>query len=1219
MQKFVVPLGSKESLIADNVGTKAANLAFMINKGIPVPPGFCITVDAYSAFSEEYGFLQRITSLFKDADMSNPHLVGAVAETIRSIMNDAEIPRYVMDEINPAFDALTELTGIAELKVAVRSSAVAEDLASASFAGQYETILNVRRDGLPAAIKECWLSLWAIKGILYRGKKAIDHSSSLMGILVQAMIPAEAAGVVFTASPSGKDDGLIWINAGFGVGEGIVSGRFNSDIYKVEKKSLGVVHKEVRKKDSAYFVSSRGIEEKILPAEIAGSAVLSDEEIQELASLAHRVESISNTGTGYFADIEWAFLNKKFYILQVRPICAANTAVSTQQSVTEDSRHKMQVAKTPITISEFLNLLKHGNMSETKKVMAEGNVKGVSMANIHRIVGACREFPQTAHNIKTFYANLFKGGIEGVNFMKLSAYLPKLWEGLPEEFKKNTLEGVEYILKTGSGFSGTNLADIMRYGLPLAEKDMPYIKAEWVKTRIIESLDKGTGMEDASVNEVINTGLKMLKRNYDWLDSVLKNGISRILRQNLKPLSFSDIKNYCIPALQDEKFIFREDLKRGVIKLLAEGKTKTDLADAHTGLKMFKESGIRDIGLKEALIAGLKICLNQKKIYTIADTKDEGIIYAVFKPITYLLKDAGSVELETAFYRNAGALFDEGLEGVDADDSMLALKDVLLLASEYTPHRRLEAARRGFIERVYKNLPGASIMGIDWQSLHNDFEDITDVVPTELKRLAVDLRDSFHNTLDSGNLVKAQTLLNELLTNYPGYTKAIKLAEGIVHWLTLAYRPVVEQAGDVKKIEGLWSDHFRICFKELISLYREFESTSDNGKLIDAVVSHSKIRACIGRLLLNPDMDISREDRLTLYLTDINLERLEQGFSSIVNERFSTLSGLSDLYELSHWIKALLFSASRYLIEIEDNLSLAEGFSDALKEGSFFKAREIWCRIKTVVSSLTESRRVLSLVLFDIPAEKIDSFFFAISPIAAGEAEGYVRIFERVGDERLARVLNDPVKGIKEDEVIVIEYLPEISELKIFPKAFIIEKGSVGSHTAKVAVEFGIPAVRMEGATKRFKEGERVFVKVPPMLDKAEAGSVSYERITMPKGDVTPFHHGSAEGIVRFYRGDVEFLKPPGKREIFVLSYLDIKYLDVFAEGDGPSAIIVEKGGELSHPMIVAREMLIRLKRTMPILRLENAFDILKEGTAVKIFIPEDMGGAEIYKTEKIL
>ncbi len=231
-----------------------------------------------------------------------------------------------------------------------------------------------------------------------------------------------------------------------------------------------------------------------------------------------------------------------------------------------------------------------------------------------------------------------------------------------------------------------------------------------------------------------------------------------------------------------------------------------------------------------------------------------------------------------------------------------------------------------------------------------------------------------------------------------------------------------------------------------------------------------------------------------------------------------------------------------------------------------------------------------------------------MSPIAAGEAEGYIRIFERVGDERLAKVLNDPINGIKQDEIIVIEYLPEIAELKVFPKAFIVEKGSVGSHTAKVAVEFGIPTVRMEGATKRFKEGERGFVKVSPSLDMAEAMPVVYERIAIPKGYATSFYYGKAEGIVAAYQGDVEFLRPPSKREIVALSYLDTKYLDIFAEGDGPCAIIVEKGGELTHPMIVAREMMTRLKRVMPILRLENVFEILNNGMAVKIFIPEDLG-----------
>ncbi|MBI5892399.1 MAG: hypothetical protein HZB79_01905, partial [Deltaproteobacteria bacterium] len=757
----------------------------------------------------------------------------------------------------------------------------------------------------------------------------------------------------------------------------------------------------------------------------------------------------------------------------------------------------------------------------------------------------------------------------------------------------------------------------------------PYVKPELVKMRIIKTLIDGKGMEDGSISEVLSIGLKLIDKNIDWLNDAAKNGMKRILRNNLKPISFDDIKRYVLPSLIDESFQFQDDLNTGIINLLTQGKLKTTLADVHIGLKILKEqgqgSGVRGHGknnfapdLKDALINGLKICLNKKSIYKVGAIKDEGIIYGSFKPIAFLLREIKDTELEAIFYKNAGALLEESLKGIDADDSILAFKEVLLLAAEYTPDRRLEAARRHFIEKIYKSLPGASIMGVDWQSLHNDFENITDVVPLELKRIAVDLRDSFHNTLDPQNLIKAQTLLNELKTNFPEYTNAVKLAEGIAHWLNMAYKPQVEQIEDSKKISELWTEAFKQKFKEMVHMYNEFISIYEKGKLIDAVVSHSKIRACIGKLLLDPSLHIPQEDRLILYLTDINLERLEQGFSSIVNERFTALSGLADLYELSHWINALLFSASRYLPEIEDNLYLAERFTDVLKEEEFYKARDVWSRIKAVVSSLTESRRVLSLVLFDIPAERIDSFFFTVSPIAAGEAEGYIRIFERVGDERLARVLNDPVHGIKQDEIIVIEYLPEIAELKTFPKAFIVEKGSVGSHTAKVAVEFGIPTVRMEGATKRFKEGERAIVKVSPSLDKAEARPVVYERIAIPKGHVTPFYHGSTEGIVGIYQGDVEFLKPPQKRDIVALSFLDTKYLDIFAEGDGPCAIIVEKGGELTHSMIVAREMMSRLKRVIPILRLENAFDILKHGMAVKIFIPEDLGWAEVYRVEKV-
>lgn len=381
---------------------------------------------------------------------------------------------------------------------------------------------------------------------------------------------------------------------------------------------------------------------------------------------------------------------------------------------------------------------------------------------------------------------------------------------------------------------------------------------------------------------------------------------------------------------------------------------------------------------------------------------------------------------------------------------------------------------------------------------------------------------------------------------------------------------------------------------------------------MEAVLSHTRLKNEVGRLLLIPHLP--REERLTLYLTDINMERLEPGLSVALSEGFSGIEEPHNLMTLGHWIYLLLLSASRYLPEIEETLALAVELKERLKGGDLPSARSLWCRIKADVGSIKEARKIPSLILFDTPAERLDTLFFTISPIAPGEAEGYIRVFERLGGERLGRVLNDPVKGIKEGEIAVLEYLPEIAELKVFPSAFIVERGSVGSHTAKVATEFGIPAVRMDGATRGFRDGERVVVKVPQTLASAEVIPVLYERVTIQPGKATPFVAGEAKGVVRVYRGEVDFLKTPLRRDIIVIPYLDTKYLDIWATEDGPGGVIVERGGELTHPMIVAREMMNRLKRRFPILRWEGVFDIVREGMAIKIAIPEDLGGVEVYQ-----
>lgn len=1206
----------KEGLPQALVGTKAANLASLIDKGIPVPPGFCITVDAYRSFIGEKGLGQRLSYWLKGLDPSNPQRVGAFAERVQKAIKGEEFPQPLGTEVFNAFDSLRKGLGVEELAVAVRSSATAEDLLDASFAGQYDTYLNVGEGGLIASIKDCWASLWSIRGILYRERKGIDHISSAMGVLVQAMIPSEASGVVFTASPTGRDDGLIWINAGFGLGEGVVSGKINSDIYKVDRGSLRIAEVTVRRKETAYKATNGRLVEEPLPMEKAEGMVLPQDRILELASLALKVEDASSQGMGCFCDIEWAFFKGRFYILQVRPICLPpieSEAMRGRAMVIHEGPGITPPLETftPIDVIKF-------PPDKAKEIIQKAGIRGITLANLPILLGLYQNRLEVREAFETFYPYLFDGGMEDVNFLKITLHLPKVWEMVKEShaLKEATIKGIERVLKTGKGFGGTGLVDILRYGLPLMEGRLPWIRGEWIKDRIVKALRDGEGMEETSLREIGGAGIRLLEKasSYPWLKDVAEIGIKRILREGLRPTSFEEIKKDALPLLRDTPHHWlREGIREGVKGILERGRIKTNLVDIYTGLGLLSEPEFSEAPLRDALLKGLTIAFSKSDVYRIGEVKDERVITNYFKPMAEVIQRLGDEarDLETAFYENASVLLDKAIKGVDADDSIAALHGVLLLASEYTPHRGLEAARRVFIERVYKNLPGASLLGVDWRVLHDGFEEITEACPPELKRVAIELRDGYHNTLDRKNLEMAEGLLKGLKENHPSSVKAIELSEGIVYWLSRAYRPLVEGLEDSRRIEALWPASFRDRFPRIVEIYTDFISHYEGGSLVKAVLSYTQLRDEVGRLLLIPDFPI--EERLTLYLTDINLERLEPGLSVALSEGFSDIEAPHNLMTLGHWTYLLLLSASRYLPEIEETLALAVELKERLKGGDPTEAKGLWCRIKADVGRIKEARKIPSLILFDTPAERMDTLFFTISPIAPGEAEGYIRVIERPGGERLGRVLNDPVKGIKEGEIAVLEYLPEISELKVFPSAFIVERGSVGSHTAKVAIEFGIPAVRMDEATKRFKDGERVVVKVPQTLASAEVIPVVYERVIIPPGKATPFVAGEAKGVVRVYRGEVDFLKTPCRGDIIIIPYLDTKYLDIWATEDGPGGVIVERGGELTHPMIVAREMMNRLKRRFPILRWEGVFDILREGMAIKILIPEDLEKVEVF------
>jgi phosphohistidine swiveling domain-containing protein len=293
-------------------GGKGANLGELSHAGLPVPPGFVVTTRAYDAFVEAGGLKDEIVGLASRSQEEDPAAFEAAAQRIHTRFARAEIPEGVVDEIRAAYDLRTDADGLA-----VRSSATAEDLPGASFAGQQETYLNVRAAGaLLEAVKACWASLWTARAMAYRARRGIHPATVTLAVVVQRMVPAEAAGMLFTADPVGGRRDRSVINAAWGLGEAVVGGRVTPDALVVDKASGRVISRQTADKVLMTVYTEDGTAERPVPEARRLRPVLDDEAAAELVRYGARIED----HYGAPQDIEWALADGEFFILQARPI-----------------------------------------------------------------------------------------------------------------------------------------------------------------------------------------------------------------------------------------------------------------------------------------------------------------------------------------------------------------------------------------------------------------------------------------------------------------------------------------------------------------------------------------------------------------------------------------------------------------------------------------------------------------------------------------------------------------------------------------------------------------------------------------------------------------------------------------------------------------------------------------------------------------------------------
>jgi pyruvate,water dikinase len=296
----------------DAVGGKAASLGELTGAGLPVPPGFVVTADTYRSFIQEAGIDDE---LFAAVDI-DPEDSAALAEAQRraeELITGTEFPDAVRAEILDAYQSL----GDGEEFVAVRSSATAEDLPDASFAGQQETYLNITEDDLLDRVRDCWASLFSQRAIYYRTRQGFPHDQVDIAVVVQRMVDADKSGVMFTSHPSTGDPRVI-VEAAWGLGEAVVSGSVSPDNYVVDREDRVVEEVTVADKKLMHVKDPDSGEttEVPVPEDRREERVLSDEDLQRLVDLGERVEQHYDAPQ----DVEWAMVDDEIFMLQSRPI-----------------------------------------------------------------------------------------------------------------------------------------------------------------------------------------------------------------------------------------------------------------------------------------------------------------------------------------------------------------------------------------------------------------------------------------------------------------------------------------------------------------------------------------------------------------------------------------------------------------------------------------------------------------------------------------------------------------------------------------------------------------------------------------------------------------------------------------------------------------------------------------------------------------------------------
>ena len=326
-------------------GGKGASLGEMTQAKIPVPPGFVILSASFDYFIEKTELTADIDSALHSVNHEEMHTVENASEKIKALILEEDIPKGIEKSIKEHFKKLNARF------VAVRSSATSEDSSTAAWAGQLDSFLNTTEKTLLENVKKCWASLFTPRAIFYRFEKKLHKEKISVAVVVQKMVDSEQSGIAFSVHPVTQDRNQLIIEAGFGLGEAIVSGQITPDSYIVEKKGWLMLEKNISEQQKALVKSSKGGNEWIELGEKGKKQVLSDKEVIELAKLIVHIED----HYGFPVDVEFAREKGKFFIVQSRPI----TTLTNDKS---DEKPAPKYTKSQKKSSDYTRMFSNENM-----------------------------------------------------------------------------------------------------------------------------------------------------------------------------------------------------------------------------------------------------------------------------------------------------------------------------------------------------------------------------------------------------------------------------------------------------------------------------------------------------------------------------------------------------------------------------------------------------------------------------------------------------------------------------------------------------------------------------------------------------------------------------------------------------------------------------------------------------------------------------------------